>query len=116
MLLRSHEIQPRRRGNALATVLSASLDYEQFKEALRLVGLELDEKGQLVRENNRDDSADSIRAKARVLATQPTQRQFRERAIELLEQLGRRGALAARGYPLGPERAGVDIAVGVAVL
>ena len=83
-----------RRG--LAIVLAASMNYEQFKEALQLVGLQLDDNGQLIRENVRDEgteSTDSIRAKARVLATQPGQRQFRERAIELLENLGRRGAL-----------------------
>src|SRR5262249_13594690 len=80
-----------RRG--LAVVLAASADYKNFTEALQLVGLKLDERGQLVRENSRDESTDAIRAKARVLATQPGQRQFRERAIELLEHLSRRGAL-----------------------
>jgi tetratricopeptide (TPR) repeat protein len=80
-----------RRG--LAVVLSASMDYEQFKEALRLVGLKLDENGQLAREPTKDDSTDALRAKARVLATQTGQRQFRERAIEYLELLGRRGSL-----------------------
>jgi Tfp pilus assembly protein PilF len=77
----------------LAVVLSASADYEQFKEALRLVGLKLDDSGQLPRETPANESTDSLRAKARVLATQPGQRQFRERAIELLEYLSRRGAL-----------------------
>jgi tetratricopeptide (TPR) repeat protein len=80
-----------RRG--LAVVLSASMDYEKFKEALRLVGLKLDDTGQLAREATKGDSTDSLRAKARVLATQTGQRQFRERAIEYLEEMGRRGSL-----------------------
>jgi tetratricopeptide (TPR) repeat protein len=81
-----------RRG--LAIVLAASMDYEKFKEALRLVGLQLDDAGQLARESTKDsDSTDALRAKARVLATQPVQRQFRERAIEYLELLARRGSL-----------------------
>jgi tetratricopeptide (TPR) repeat protein len=81
-----------RRG--LAIVLASSRNYEQYKEALQLVGLKLNDNGQLLRDNARDaESTDSIRAKARVLASQCDQRQFRERAIELLETLGRRGAL-----------------------
>jgi tetratricopeptide (TPR) repeat protein len=77
----------------LAVVLAASMDYEQFKEALRLVGLKLDDSGQLAREETSDASTESLRAKARVLATQPGQRQFRERAVEYLELLSRRGSL-----------------------
>jgi Tfp pilus assembly protein PilF len=77
---------------SLATVLASGTDYQCFQDALKLVGLALDENGQLRRETARDDSTESQRAKARVLATQ-TQRQFRLRAIELLENLARSQAL-----------------------
>jgi predicted Zn-dependent protease len=82
-----------RRG--LAIVLAAGTDFQRFRRALELVGLELDAQGQLVRDkSNDDDSTELQRAQARVLATQG-QRQFRQRAIQLLEALARRQALTA---------------------
>jgi len=72
---------------SLAYVLSATTDFARFRQALDFVGVKLDEEGRLVREKGDDiDSTDSIRAKGRVLATQP-QAQFRNRAVDLLEQL-----------------------------
>lgn len=82
-----------RRG--LAIVLSSGTDYRDFRAALELVGVKLDDNGLLARPEkggDRSDNTESQRARARVLATQP-QRQFRERAIELLEDLRARGAL-----------------------
>jgi cellulose synthase operon protein C len=75
-----------RRG--LAMVLSSSTDYRDFRRALELVGLNLDENGLLLPEppTNRDPSVEVRRARARVLATQP-QRQFRVKAAQLLESL-----------------------------
>jgi tetratricopeptide (TPR) repeat protein len=79
-----------RRG--LAIVLANGTDYRRFRKALELVGLQLDSSGQLVRESARDESTDTVRTKARVLATQG-QQQFRRRAIELLEGLAAAQAL-----------------------
>jgi tetratricopeptide (TPR) repeat protein len=89
----SGDVEWARRG--LAIVLAASTDYGRFREALGLVGLKLDERGRLVRDAalERADSTEAKRAKARVLATQ-AQRQFRLRAIELLEELARSQALS----------------------
>jgi tetratricopeptide (TPR) repeat protein len=70
-----------------AIVLASSTDYRDFRKALGLVGLVLDDKGQLVRQKGDSGySMDDRRAKGRVLATQP-QKQFRQRAAELLESL-----------------------------
>jgi tetratricopeptide (TPR) repeat protein len=78
---------------SLALLLSAGTDYDRFKMALDLVGLKLDENGNLLREKpTRPDTTEEMRTKARVLATQP-QKQFRDRAIELLETLDRNRAL-----------------------
>ncbi len=77
---------------SLAYVLSATTDFARFRQALDLVGVKLDEEGRLLRETSEDDSTDSIRAKGRVLATQP-QAQFRNRAVELLKQLEARNSL-----------------------
>ena len=73
---------------ALATVLASSTNYNDFREALRLVGLGLDDAGMLPQEpqSGREMSVDLRRARARVLATQP-QRQFRGEAIRLMEGL-----------------------------
>ncbi len=81
-----------RRG--LAIILSAGTDYRDFRAALDLVGVQLDDNGQLVRspKAERWENTENQRTKARVLATQP-QRQFREKAIELLQDLRVRGAL-----------------------
>ncbi|HVS37046.1 MAG TPA: hypothetical protein VMS17_15910, partial [Gemmataceae bacterium] len=73
---------------ALALILSGSTDYRDFRRAVELVGLKLDSNGilQPEPESTRQDSTETRRARARVLATQP-QRQFRARAIQLLEGL-----------------------------
>jgi Tfp pilus assembly protein PilF len=80
---------------SLAVLLASGTDYRRFAEALDLVGLKLDENGRLLREEKPDPSTDNRRAKAQVLAAQQSQRQFRARAIELLEELGRRGEMRA---------------------
>jgi Tfp pilus assembly protein PilF len=89
---RPEDIEGARRD--LAIVLASGTDYRRFQEALGLVGLKLDDRGQLARDSAQDrlDSTDARRAKARVLATQG-QRQFRRRAIELFEQLDREQSL-----------------------
>ncbi len=80
---------------SLALVLASGTDYVRFTEALTLVGLRLDAKGRLGREEaGSSENTENQRAKARVLASQ-RQKQFRKRAIELLEDLRRRGALTA---------------------
>jgi tetratricopeptide (TPR) repeat protein len=80
--------------HGLALVLASGTDYERFREALTLEGLQLDDNGQLVRER-REGSSEQQKNKARVLATQLGQRQFRKRAIELLEGLDRSKSLLA---------------------
>ncbi len=79
----------------LALVLAGSTDYGRFREALELVGLKLDNNGQLIRdaELERSDSSDNRRFQARVLASQAAHRQFRQRARELLEEMERSKAL-----------------------
>ena len=73
---------------ALATVLASSTNYNDFRQALELVGLKLDAAGLLPppADAGREESVDLRRAQRRVLSTQP-QRQFRARAIQLLEGL-----------------------------
>jgi tetratricopeptide (TPR) repeat protein len=72
----------------LGLILSGGTDYRDFRRAAELVGLKLDASGVLQADADpgRPDSAEARRAKARVLATQP-QRQYRARAIQLLESL-----------------------------
>ena len=72
----------------LALILSGGIDYRDFRRAAELVGLRIDANGVLLPDADagRAESAEARRAKARVLATQP-QRQFRARAIQLLEEL-----------------------------
>jgi tetratricopeptide (TPR) repeat protein len=79
----------------LALVLASGTDYGRFREALALVGLKLDNNGQLLRdaERERKESSDNQRFQARVLASQAGHRQFRQRARELLEELERNKAL-----------------------
>ncbi|HWG47476.1 MAG TPA: hypothetical protein VN688_32230, partial [Gemmataceae bacterium] len=79
----------------LALVLASGTDYGRFREAMGLVGLKLDANGQLIRdaERERGDSTDSKRFQARVLAAQAGHRQFRQRALEMLEALERTKAL-----------------------
>jgi tetratricopeptide (TPR) repeat protein len=81
--------------HGLALVLASGTDYERFREALRLEGLQLDESGQLVRDRDREQSSEQVKSRARVLATQLGQRQFRKRALEMLEGLERNKALLA---------------------
>jgi tetratricopeptide (TPR) repeat protein len=78
----------------LAIVLAAGNDYRRFERALALVGLKLGGGGRLAPDEGPDESTENRRAKARVLASQPGQRQFRLKAIALLEELGRQNALA----------------------
>jgi tetratricopeptide (TPR) repeat protein len=79
----------------LALVLANGTDYRRFREALSLVGLKLDDKGQLVRmaSSKSVESSDMRRFQARVLASQPSHRQFRQYACELLEEMERNKAL-----------------------
>jgi tetratricopeptide (TPR) repeat protein len=80
--------------HGLALVLASGTDYERFRKALELEGLQLDEAGQLLypgRPNG--ESTEQQKSRARVLATQLGQRQFRKRAIEMLEGLNRNRAL-----------------------
>jgi tetratricopeptide (TPR) repeat protein len=79
----------------LALVLASSSDYGRFREALGLVGLKMDNNGQLVRdaELERSDSSDNRRFQARVLASQASHRLFRQRARELLEEMEHSKAL-----------------------
>jgi len=81
----------------LALVLANSTDYGRFREALGLVGLALDDNGQLIRDAERErfDSSDNRRFQARVLASQATHRPFRQRARELLEEMEQSKALPA---------------------
>src|SRR6185312_10109692 len=70
----------------LALLLAGGTDYGRFREAMKLVGLKLDDNGKLVRDAVREkiDSTDARRFQARVLAAQSGHRQFRQRALELL--------------------------------
>lgn len=79
----------------LALVLASGSDYGRFREALDLVGLKLDNNGQLARdaERERSDSSDNRRFQARVLASQAAHRLFRQRARELLEEMEHSKAL-----------------------
>jgi tetratricopeptide (TPR) repeat protein len=75
-------------------VLASGTDYARFAEALKLVGLELDAAGRLKEEKSAaEEGSDGQRARARVLASQG-QRQFRQKAIELLEGLAKKRALS----------------------
>jgi tetratricopeptide (TPR) repeat protein len=79
----------------LALSLASGTDYGRFREALELVGLKLDGNGQLARdqERGRTNSTDARRFQARVLAAQAGHRPYRQRALELLEELERTKAL-----------------------
>lgn len=81
--------------HGLALVLASSNDYSQFREALALEGLKLDANGQLASPRDHEDSTEQQKSQARVLATHPGQRQFRRRAIDMLENLERTRALLA---------------------
>lgn len=79
----------------LALVLAGGPDYRRFREALTLVGLKLDDKGQLLVDaaRQRAESSDTRRFQARVLASQANHRAYRQYAVELLEELDRNKAL-----------------------
>jgi tetratricopeptide (TPR) repeat protein len=80
---------------ALAMTLASGTDFQRFREALSLVGLELDANGRLPAESaTRDEATEIQRARARVLASQ-SQRQYRQAAIQLFLALERRRALRA---------------------
>jgi tetratricopeptide (TPR) repeat protein len=81
-----------RRG--LAVTLASSTDYQRFTEALALVGLKLGPDGRLPPLDLRGQATEALRAQARVLASQ-AQHSMRARAIEVLEELDRRGPLPA---------------------
>jgi tetratricopeptide (TPR) repeat protein len=74
--------------HGLALVLASGTDYARFRRALQLEGIELDSNGQL-RERSHEESTEQQKGQARVLATQVGQRQFRRRAIEMLQGLDR---------------------------
>jgi tetratricopeptide (TPR) repeat protein len=79
---------------SLATLLASGNDLERLREALELVGLRLDEEGRLPREDPPEENTENLRARARVLASQAgRQRQFRLKAIGVLEGLAARRAL-----------------------
>ena len=79
---------------ALALVLANGTDFQRFQEALALVGLRVDGNGDLVREpaRLRVEQTETVLTRASVLATQPI-RSFRDRAIELFDDLDRGQAL-----------------------
>ncbi len=79
--------------HGLALVLATGNDYKRFREALELEGLQLDDHGRLARDHGRGETSEEQKSQARVLAAQLGQRQFRQRAIELLEKLERNKAL-----------------------
>jgi tetratricopeptide (TPR) repeat protein len=72
----------------LAVVLANGTDFTRFTEALALVGLKLDRNGRLPKETTGPESTEGRRYQARVLAAR-NQRQYRQRAIALFEQLNR---------------------------
>jgi tetratricopeptide (TPR) repeat protein len=80
-----------RRG--LALTLANGTDFTRFREALELVGLPLDEKGRLPKDNaGKGENVELVRTRARVLATQ-AQLSYRGRAIALFERLDQGGSL-----------------------
>jgi tetratricopeptide (TPR) repeat protein len=78
----------------LALVLAASREPRQLLEALRLVGLVVDASGKVVPAGAASATlaVEEQRARAQVLATQ-ARKAFRDPAISLLEDLGKRQAL-----------------------
>ena len=80
---------------ALAMVLAAGGSFRQFNEALALVGLRLDDAGQVAEDRPvpAEEATEEVRARARVLATRRV-KAFRARAVGLLEGLSRRQPLA----------------------
>ncbi len=77
----------------LALLLAGGTSYKRFGEALALVGLQLDEKGDLPKELPVTSNTDMRRTQARVLAAQ-NQKQFRQHAIKILDELSLARALS----------------------
>jgi tetratricopeptide (TPR) repeat protein len=91
--VKAQPAQAERARLGLAVVLANGTDYRRFREALDLVGVKLDAQGKLAPDTSHSqESTEHKRCKARVLATQ-SQKQFRARAVELLQELQRGGAL-----------------------
>src|SRR5205085_2601147 len=85
----------RGRSNEIPALLLANgTDFGRFRDALELAGLHLEADGQLARESTRPrlESTEALLTRARVLATQP-QKAFRERAVDMFENLDRNQAL-----------------------
>lgn len=77
----------------LAILLSAGTDFRRFSEALSLVGLSVDDQGRLGPVTD-PETIEEQRTRARVLASQSNQKQFRAEAIRLFEKLRDKGPLA----------------------
>ncbi len=79
----------------LALVLASGTDYGRFREALESGRAEAGRQRPTAprAERERGDSTDTRRFQARVLAAQAGHRHFRQRALELLEELERNKAL-----------------------
>jgi tetratricopeptide (TPR) repeat protein len=78
---------------SLAMVLASGTDFQRFREAAGLVGVRLGANGRLAKEETADLHTEELRARARVLASQAQQRQFRKKAIAILEGLAARQAV-----------------------
>ena len=73
---------------SLALLLAGGTSSTRFAEALDLVGLALDDKGNLPKELPATTNSELRRTQARVLASQ-NQKQFRDHAIKILDELSR---------------------------
>jgi tetratricopeptide (TPR) repeat protein len=78
----------------LALCLAGGTDYNRFTEALEYVGEKLDKDGKLKPPLVEDPNVENKRIRARVLASQKSQHQFRTRAIQILEDLKSAKALS----------------------
>ena len=78
----------------LAVVLANGTDFARFQQALALAGVKVDDDGHPVHETGKVsiERTEAVLTRARVLAMQPM-RPFRERAVELFENLDRSQAL-----------------------
>ena len=76
----------------LALLLAGGTSYARFSEALELVGLQLDEAGNLPKELPATTNTEMRRTRARVLAAQ-NQKQYRQHAIKILDEMSRAKAL-----------------------
>jgi tetratricopeptide (TPR) repeat protein len=78
----------------LALLLAGGTSSQRFAEALELVGLSLDDKGNLPKDLPATTNTELRRTQARVLAAQ-SQKQFRDHAIKLLDELSRARATSS---------------------